>query len=475
MRAIRHFSTSSSFLIGLFFSSLVFAGIAFVAYFLVLANDDIFLRESEAAITAEMEKFIAIERSAGAEALVKALSERLQSSEHAYFYALRNAFGQPQLANLPYWPEATSASPPPHFIHFELDHQMFAHKTQSKRVMSEHYDVMALIHHFPDGRELLVGRNIDDLEIAQWVGKTFGWLMILLLVCISIVSFAVAYYVVSRINRIADTADRIIDTGNLSERLPVDNSWDDLSKLSISLNRMLSELEQQVAAIRTVSDNIAHDLRTPLTRIRSQIENVDAEELRHNLLQDVDALLGMFSGLLRIAEVENTKQRSAFAQNPLHHIIEDVVELYAPLMESKEQHYTQHLSHITAYCDRDLIFQAVANVLDNAVKFTPVGGHIHLSLHVASNDCVITIGDSGPGIAQHDLDKVTRRFFRAEESRTTPGFGLGMSLVSAIMKIHDGHVFLKHNASSAQSTGLLCELRFKYQPDDSLSHEVNNC
>lgn len=455
MRAIRHFTSSSSFFVGLVFSSMVLVGILFVIYFLVLANDDIFLRESEAAIKSKLQHLTHIEHIAGIDG-VSAELEQLKRIESGYFFALRSATGRIVSSNLPAWPEPADETLENDMGLFEVPHHQMTHSSQSRRLLSEHYDVMAIIHRFDNGYQLLIGRNIDDLEIAQWVGSTFGWLMIVLLLSISLISFAVAYYVVTRINRIADTADRIIDTGNLSERLPVDSSWDDLSKLSISLNRMFTKLEQQVHAIRTVSDNIAHDLRTPLTRIRSKLENLAPEEVKHSLIHDVDTLLSMFSGLLRIAEVEYTKQRSGFSVCNIQTIAEDVADLYAPLFEDKQQRFSMHLSAVTAWCDKDLIFQALANVLDNAVKFTPENGEIELTLSHHAGQCIVRVVDSGPGIAAKDIDKVTQRFFRAEASRTTPGFGLGMALVQAIMKIHHGQIVYCDRPGG----GLICELRF---------------
>ena len=455
MRAIRRFTASSSFFVGLLFSALVLLGIVFVIFFLVLAREDLFLRESVAAIQTKMQQLQQLEHFGGVTAVAAHL-QHLQMDDQNFLFVLRAPDHSLLQHNIPFWPSATEKTYPNGMIMVELSHQLFTHASQSVWRFSDHYDVMALTSQFSSGHELLVGRNIDDLEVAQWVGSTLGWLMITLLLSISFISFAVAYYVVTRINRISETADRIIDTGRLSERLPVDNSWDDLSKLSLSLNRMFAELELQVHAIKTVSDNIAHDLRTPLTRIRSKLDPVQPEALKETLVTDVDHLLAMFAGLLRIAELENSQQRSAFALQPVHVIVEDVIELYAPLCEERHQQFSSQCHELMAVCDKDLIFQAIANVLDNAVKFTPLHGSIHLALQQDGSDCVIRVTDSGPGIAAADMEKITQRFYRAESSRTTPGFGLGMAMVNAIMLVHQGEV----RFANLPSAGLCCELRF---------------
>jgi len=164
----------------------------------------------------------------------------------------------------------------------------------------------------------------------------------------------------------------------------------------------------------------------------------------------------MFAGLLRIAELENSRQCSAFARQPVHVIVEDVIELYAPLCEERQQQFSSKCSDLMVICDKDLIFQAIANALDNAVKFTPLHGSIHLDLQQEGRDCVIRVTDSGPGISPCDMEKITQRFFRAESSRSTPGFGLGMAMVNAIMRVHQGEV----RFANIPTGGLCCELRF---------------
>ena len=168
----------------------------------------------------------------------------------------------------------------------------------------------------------------------------------------------------------------------------------------------------------------------------------------------------MFNGLLRIAKVENTKQQHAFTAFKINNIIEDLVELYEPLIDEKSQQLTLQLSEISCQCDRDLIFQALGNVLDNAVKFSPEASNISIRLFTKDEQCIVQIADSGPGIPERDYSNVLQRFFRLEESRTTPGFGLGMSLVAAVMKVHQGSVILSSNQQSATGSGLVCELRW---------------
>ena len=460
MQAIQRFYASSSFIIGLIVSALLVAGILFVTYFQALAQDNILLREYRAAIDSELRYLMSLAEQRGTPETLVHIRERLDDSRHYYFYAVRDANGELVAANLPFWPNNNIESLDNNFVAFEVDHSMMNHHARSSRWLSPHFDIMAKAGSLPNGYEVLVGRNVDELEVAQWVGTRLGLITIIILSAIALLCFGLAYYMVTRINRIAATADRVVSTGNLSERLSVDSSWDDLSKLSLALNRMFAELEFQVNAIQSVSDNIAHDLRTPLTRIRAKIEEVEPAEVRYKLLGDVDVLLGMFNGLLRIAKVENTKQQHAFTAFKINNIIEDLVELYEPLIDEKSQQLTLQLSEISCQCDRDLIFQALGNVLDNAVKFSPEASNISIRLFTKDEQCIVQIADSGPGIPERDYSNVLQRFFRLEESRTTPGFGLGMSLVAAVMKVHQGSVILSSNQQSATGSGLVCELRW---------------
>lgn len=460
MQAIQRFYSSSSFIIGVIVSALLVAGILFVTYFQTLAHDNILLREPRAAIDAELRFLASLSEQRGGVATVEYIQTRLQDTSHYFFYAVRDSNNTLLASNIPFWPDKNVEALEQNFVAFEIDHGMMQHHARSSRILSPHYDILAKVQHLGSGHDILVGRNVDELEVAQWVGTRLGFIIIVILSAIALLCFGVAYYVVTRINRIAATADRVVTTGNLSERLPVDNSWDDLSKLSLALNRMFAELEFQVNAIQTVSDNIAHDLRTPLTRIRAKVEEVEPAKVRDKLMGDVDTLLGMFNGLLRIAKVENTKQKHAFSRFEVDKIIEDLVELYEPLIDDRQQRLTLQVDSVISVCDRDLIFQALGNVLDNAVKFSPNQSEITIRLFQQNGDCVVQIADSGPGIPESDYSNVARRFFRLEESRSTPGFGLGMSLVAAVMKVHDGEIRFAANRQSATGSGLVCELRW---------------
>jgi signal transduction histidine kinase len=303
----------------------------------------------------------------------------------------------------------------------------------------------------------------------------FSTLIIALMICIVLLSFIIAFYVVNRINRMSDTITTIMNTGNLSSRMEIDSSWDDLSKLSEVINRMLAALEEMVAGVKSVSDNIAHDLRTPLTRLRGDLEmsgDLAQGDDKHQLIAEVDNILSIFNGLLRIADIETEKQKSAFKHNQISEIATDVMDLYEALADEKQVQISATIEPCQMYSDRDLLFQAFANVLDNAIKFTPEAGKISVLLHSLPDGSIcFSVCDSGPGIPAEHVEQVTKRFYRVESSRTSKGNGLGLALVNAVVRLHGGQLSLSSaleaNSNSEETPGLCCKMQFN-------SHKTSN-
>lgn len=452
MRAISAFQKSSSFSLSILFTSLLMLGVVFITYFLIISNDDILVRESEAAINSDIRGFNSLYRAAGAKAVEKALNDRIAENGNDFFYHLKSDKDKFITGNMLFWPSADTES---------VQNGMLSLKIGD--TASRQYDVMAKIMVFTNGDQLLIGRNIDDIEIVQWVVKTFGWVMILILCLISAISVWVAYYVVNRINIISEKADDIITSGKLSERLPVDSNWDDLSKLTIALNKMLDQFESSLEGVKSVSDNIAHDLRTPLARLKTHIEVMPDGDDKFALLKESDNLLSIFNSLLRIADIEAERKTSAFAQNNVQQIVDDVVDLYSPIIEDKQLAFTLSITLLDPQllCDKDLIFQCFANVLDNAIKFTDDGGSIFVSArNITKNGetyIQVSVSDSGQGATPDAFEKLTQRFYREDSSRSKSGNGLGLALVAAIVKLHNGSMQFV-DKPLANSSGLGCEI-----------------
>lgn len=329
----------------------------------------------------------------------------------------------------------------------------------------EHKKYAARIYTFPDMRTLLVGMDITDAAASYKIMQSLSLLSIALMAVVILVSFIISTFVVSRTNRIAMTAKSIMDTGDLSKRIIVDARWDDLSNMAYVLNAFLDRVEELMQGIRRVSDNIAHDLRTPLTRLLNHLEALrdqdcivaDAKALDacDSMIGETHRLLDTFNALLRISRIETGRQRQNFTMLDWRPIILDVIELYEPLAEEKGVLITHDVEGLMWQGDRDLLFQVFANLLDNALKFTSPGGAVKLTLSGQGGHPVFSIKDSGPGIDPADRERVFDRFYRADSSRTTEGNGLGLSLVAVIVSLHGGKITLKDAAP-----GLIVEIIF---------------
>ena len=318
---------------------------------------------------------------------------------------------------------------------------VFRHKYTAKRYAAK-------IHTFPDESRLLIGVDITtlsrDYDFMLWLSI----ISIVLIILIISMSYFLSIFVVRGTSKIALDAQNIVKTGDLSRRLEVSSRWDDLGRMTVVLNEMLERIEELMRGVKTVSDNIAHDLRTPLTRIRNTLETIQSSEdlcadKKHALdqvLDEADQLLSTFSALLRISRIESEKQRKQFVTLHLHVLIDDLVEYYEPLAAEKDITLTVTHEELEFFGDRDLLFQALANILDNAIKYTPKSGHVDIKLYRNKFGCVIELRDNGPGISDKETGKIFNRFYRTEKSRNTEGVGLGLSLVSAVVELHKGRV-----------------------------------
>ena len=278
--------------------------------------------------------------------------------------------------------------------------------------------------------------------------KTFSVVIVILMFGVIFVSFAISHFVVSRINRIAGAAQNIIDTGDLSQRISIDTKWDDLSNLAQVLNGFLAQIEGLMSSVREVSNNIAHDLRTPLTGLRADIEslkckNVTDEDLG-GLLAEVDRILSVFHSLLRITNIEKGKRHQTFREVNLGVVLDDVLDLYEPVAEEKQIRLVKDIGRkLAVKGDVDLLFQLFANLLDNAIKFSPNASEVHITARIERGELKIVVKDAGPGIPDEEKERVFRHFYRGDESRGSDGYGLGLSLVKAVVDKHRAEIALK--------------------------------
>ena len=295
------------------------------------------------------------------------------------------------------------------------------------------------------GESLVIGRQIDEItEIAKIVVRTLAMGLLPAFILTVLIGMVLSQRVYLRVTEINRQIQHVV-TSDLHERLPTSGRGDTFDQIANSVNRMLGDIESLVREIAAVGDNIAHDLRTPLTRVRVRLERGRANASTLNELRSVvdqgiaglDQSLAIITALLRIVEIEHGRRLEGFSQVPLGPLVREVCDLYEPIAEDKGVALRAECANdAMVRGDRDLLFEAVANLVDNAIKFTPKGGHVDISLFLREGEAVIRIRDTGPGISETEREAVTKRFYRSDKSRGTEGLGLGLSLVAAIVTLH---------------------------------------
>jgi signal transduction histidine kinase len=313
----------------------------------------------------------------------------------------------------------------------------------------------AMLETFPNGDRLLVGRDITDLDsFADHIKTAVISLAALIFVLAGMASILVTRRTVGRIEAINATSRAIMLSG-LDKRIPLRGTNDEWDRVAENLNLMLDRIETLMGEVKQVSDNVAHDLRTPLTRMRGRLEKAyhgprvgeQDQALIGDTIADLDAVLRIFSSLSRIAQIETAARKGGFRSVNLTEIAGEVVELYDAAAEQDGTRLTiVGDSEVLVTGDRDLIFDAIANLVDNAIKHGRAGGQVVVANENIDGKPVISIADDGPGIPAHQYEHVFKRFYRLEHSRYTPGNGLGLSLVSAVARLHGARIELLDNS-----------------------------
>ena len=305
-----------------------------------------------------------------------------------------------------------------------------------------------------DAHTLYVGRDIQvRIDVRKVVTDTLLWSIFLAAAASILIGLLARHLLARRLAQISSVADRVV-LGDLSPRVALSGAGDEFDKLAGDINVMLDRLTELMDGVRQVSNAIAHDLRTPLTRLRGRLETALAgadspprfRAAAEAALQELDQVVRLFEALLRIAEIEAGHRRAAFAPVDLAALVVDMAEFYQPLAEQRGLSLEATAEAAQCVGDRMLLAQAVANLLDNAIKYTPAGGAVRVAAAMRAGGAEIAVADTGPGIPPEERDKVTRRFYRLEQSRTSPGSGLGLSLVVSVAKLHGGRLELEDNA-----------------------------
>lgn len=310
-----------------------------------------------------------------------------------------------------------------------------------ERTRSSH----ALLQHRSDGRILILARDGGSISaVGGIIGQALFWGLSLTLIPGLIGWQLLRRRPLRRVERLQRSTERIV-SGNLRERLPLSARRDELDMLASAVNSMLEHIEQLMHEVKSVCDGIAHDLRTPLTRLRARLYQLQqwpldaapAQSLSQ-ALEESEAIMLRFQGLLRISELEDTRRRLAFADFEPAALLRQAHEFYEPMAQDKRQLLTLELAPGLPLLRGDpaLMFEALVNLLDNAIKFSPPGGDIRLRASLAQGSLCIEVIDNGPGIPTADRENVLRRLYRGDASRQQPGHGLGLSLVAAIVRLH---------------------------------------
>ena len=359
-------------------------------------------------------------------------------------YLLTDLMRHPVAGNLDGWPEIIYR--PNNFVEFNYDRRVGG--------VSALRRARGRVFQLAGGFQLLVARDVHERhETSRLFGTTLPWSVLLMLVLGVVGGALMSRNLLARLDSI-NTTSRDIMAGNLSRRVPVSGAGDEFDALATNLNRMLDRNERLMRGMRDVTDSIAHDLRTPLNRLRNRIDaalrrvpsdSKEAQEIEA-ASSEIDQLIATFNALLLIAEAEAGLAREAMTRVELRDVVEGIAELYGPVAEESGLTFEAPPSGSAIIAgNRTLISQALANLVDNAIKYTPAGGRVRISIENSASGIAVIVADNGSGIPEEDRERVTERFVRLEASRHSPGSGLGLSLVLAVARLHDAQLRLSDN------------------------------
>lgn len=424
--------------------------------------------EIDTALETELTSLVEVGARLGESALVDVVRERSADPATAdNAYLLVDAALQPLAGNLAQWPVPTTRRSG--LLQFEVEGE------EDGSPFFRLYRGRAA--ELPGSGRLLVAHNVHRRAgIQRLISKALGWGLAATLALGILGGVLSGRALLRRLGVIANTSAQIMD-GNLGGRIPVSGVNDELDRLAIQLNRMLERIERLVEGMRTVSDNVAHELRAPLTRLRGAIESAlleqpDLDRYRSALEQaliETDRVLRVFNAVMSVTQARSGVLRGQMAQLDLAEVVGDAVELYEPTIETgglvleldSPNEPVPILGH------RQLLAQAFVNLLDNAVKFSPIGGSLRVSVSRIGNEGIVCIADAGPGIPPESRERVLKPFERGNDCGGVPGIGLGLSLVAAVAQLHRATLSLEDN-----SPGLRVTLRMPLaivQPGDSLT------
>jgi signal transduction histidine kinase len=405
-------------------------------------------KQNDETIDAEIVGLTEQYRQRGLTGLIEVIADRSDPERgSSMLYLLTDAEQRPLAGNLSRWPDLTVGEDG--WMRFTLD--------PGRLSDARRHEARATSFVLAGGYQLLVGRDLAErTQFTHRIVSALGWSAGLTLLLGLLGGSFLSRWVLARLETINRASDLVM-AGEFGRRIPVRGTGDEFDRLAQNLNTMLERIERLMAGIRQVSDNIAHDLRTPLGRLRARMEMALRDEratpdlLRESLAQaidDADQLLQTFAALLQIAEAEAGTIPTDMAPLDLATLLEALVDFYEPVAEERAITLAASLPArpVEIRGNRHLLGRALSNLVENALKYTQSGGHAAVTLTVQPATALITVADDGPGVPSEDRDRVFDRFVRLEQSRTSEGKGLGLSLARAAIGLHGGAIRLEDNA-----------------------------
>ncbi|MDB6062690.1 MAG: two-component sensor histidine kinase [Verrucomicrobiaceae bacterium] len=357
--------------------------------------------------------------------------------------ALRDRDGETQIANI-------NLAETPQFRYRNFYTATFTgHRWQNDSTPSDSITCLVTERVLTDGGRLTYGVPFDSyLSTIQVLSRLRLWGLVLTAIVTLGVPLMLGLRIVQRLRGIQDVCDRVA-TGDLKQRAQITNSNDDIDRIAAAINHMLDQIEQLMEGVREVSDAIAHDLKTPLARLRGQLElllsiSERSDDAIDAVIAEADQVLNAFNALLRIAQLEQGTRRQAFIHFDFRVVLEHVRDIYELVFADKNIQFQieQSATPFPVYGDRELWLQTVSNLLDNAYKYTPEGGSVSIAMRRTADHIELKISDSGPGIPRDEHKNVFKRFYRLDKHRSQKGTGLGLSLVAAVCKVHNASIAL---------------------------------
>lgn len=410
-------------------------------------------RQQVSAINREIGQLNRTYQRAGTPGLVQGV-QRFADRPGPGIYYVADPTGQVLAGNVSEIPTFVLQEPGIHSFRYEVDENWHDGETYDRPDRG-----LALVKSFrlPSGFYLVVGRDIVERRgFSAIIFEAFGWGVFWILILSVLLGTVLARNILRRLDLISAASKKIM-TGDLSERLPITKRNDEYDRVSENLNEMLDRIENLMAGLKEVTDNVAHDLKTPLTRLRNKVERAlthddDPEQMRNALqatIDESDQLIRTFNALLLIARVEAGAPDGTFEAVSVDEIIEDIVDLYQPVAEDSGIELSTNLAPVPKVKgSRELIGQAIVNLVENAIKYAKAAQgepRIEIGLEQHQNDIRICVADNGMGIPEKDRERVLERFVRLEESRSETGSGLGLALVSAVARLHKGTLEIRDN------------------------------